>query len=88
MSRVVTRRRGLLRVGKRSGNGKFYLGTGIHFTQNCELVPGRLGALQRSFESKLELQPKLDRARSADLIQGIEAAAGAAGTETIRQRLR
>src|SRR5262249_44738727 len=38
--------------------------------------------------SKLKLQRQLDRARSADLIERIEAAAGAARSQTVRQRLR
>jgi hypothetical protein len=38
----------------------------------------------------LELQPEreLDRARAADLVQGVEAAGRAAGAEAVPQRLR
>jgi len=37
---------------------------------------------------ELELKGELDGAGAADLVKGVEAAIGAAGTETARQSLR
>src|SRR5579862_7959178 len=49
-------------------------------------TPSFGGPVRRA--SELELEGQLDRARSADLVQRVEAAVCAARSQTIRKRLR
>ena len=43
---------------------------------------------EQSGDLELQLERELDRARAADLVEGIEAAVGASGAEAACQRLR
>ena len=56
-------------------------------SQHLRLGYGRAAVIQR-FRSELELRCKLDRARTTDLIEGIEAAARPAGAKTAGESLR
>ena len=44
----------------------------------------RVAVLHGGKESELELEGELDRAGAADLVEGVEAAVGAAGAEAAR----